>query len=157
MLRHVLAVLALAGSTFAQRAVDIRGTVGVAGFVDESEAHESVGTSARFYVTRRFAIEPELQYLKLNRNHSDWLFMPNMSFNFRSLDKRVVPYAIGGVGYLRTTDGFARLFSVDTWVAEGGGGAKIYLNQRVFIAPEARIGSELYVRATVSVGYTFGR
>jgi hypothetical protein len=92
-----------------------------------------------------------------SRNHHDWLFMPNVSFDFRSVDNRVVPYVIGGVGYLRVTDGFVRLFSVDTWVAEGGGGAKIYVNRNVFIAPEARIGSELYLRVGVSVGYTFGR
>ena len=157
-LRWILGFALLVGPATAQRPIDVRGTFGTAAFADDSaQVHSSVGASARFYVTSRFAIEPEVAYLRLNRNHHDWLFMPNVSFDFRSLNNRVVPYAIGGVGYLRVSDGFVRLFTVDTWVAEGGGGAKIYLNRGVFVAPEARIGSELYVRATISLGYTFGR
>jgi hypothetical protein len=155
--RQVLLLLGLAGSVLAQRPIDIRGTIGAAGFVDDSGSHRTFGASARFYITRRFAIEPEIQYLALNRNHHDWIFLPNASFDFRSIDKRVIPYVIGGVGYLRISDGIARRFSIGTWVAEGGGGAKIYVNRNVFIAPEVRIGSELYVRASASVGYTFGR
>ncbi|HYP04627.1 MAG TPA: outer membrane beta-barrel protein [Bryobacteraceae bacterium] len=157
MLRQILLAGALAGTALAQRAVDVRGTVGVAEFVDDSQTHKTFGGSARVYLTRRFAVEPEIQYMRLNSYHSDWLFMPNVSFDFRSLDKRVVPYAIGGVGYTRVTDGVFRSFTVDTWVAEGGAGVKLYLNPRVFVAPEFRIGSEVYARATISVGYTFGR
>ena len=158
MRRGIFLLAAVAASAFAQRPVDVRGTFGTAAFADDSaQVHGSVGGSARFYVTRRFAIEPEFQYLTLNRNHHDWLFIPNVSFDFRSIDKRVVPYVIGGAGYLRTSDGIVRLFTVDTWLAEGGGGAKIYLTRSFFIAPETRIGSELYLRTTVSLGYTFGR
>jgi hypothetical protein len=85
------------------------------------------------------------------------LTLVNASYDFRSLDKRVVPYVIGGGGYLRVSDGIVRRFTVGSWVAEGGGGAKIYIQRGVFVAPEVRIGSEVYVRATVSLGYTFGR
>jgi hypothetical protein len=50
-----------------------------------------------------------------------------------------------------------RLFNVDAQVAKAGGGATIYLNRGVFIAPEVRIGFQLYLCAAVSLGYTFGR
>ena len=157
--RYLLLAALFVSSALAQRAVDIRAGLGAASFVDEgSDNHGVVGASARFYLTRRFSVEPEIVYMwRGNSSHRDWLFMPNVAFDFRSLDKKVVPYVIGGVGYLRITDGLVRLFTVDSWVAEAGGGAKIYLNRNVFLAPEVRIGSELYVRAAVSVGYTFGR
>lgn len=158
MWRGILLLAVAGGCALGQRAVDVRATFGSAGFVDDSsQGHRSVGGSARFYVTRRFAIEPEIEYMRLNRNHRDWLFLPNVSFDFRSLEKRIIPYVIGGVGYLRISDGVPRLFTVGSWVAEGGGGAKIYLNRGVFLAPEVRIGSELYGRATISIGHTFGR
>lgn len=156
-MRGLLLAIALAGSAFAQRPVDVRVTGGLAAFSDVSQTHSSIGGSARVYVTRRFAIEPEIQYLRLNRFHHDWLFLPNVAFDFRTIDKRVAPYAIGGIGYIRVTDGAFRSSSVDDWVAEGGGGVKIYINRGFFLAPEFRIGSELYVRGTVSLGYTFGR
>lgn len=137
----------------------MRATFGTAVFADESaQVHSAIGGSVRLHVTPRFAIEPEIAYLRLDRNHYDILFMPNVTFDFRSLDNRVVPYVIGGVGYMRFVQRYgAQSFTANTWIAEGGFGTKIYLSRGVFVSPEFRVGSELHLRAGVSVGYTFGR
>ena len=156
MKRLIVTAAACAASVLGQ---DIRGTVGAAVFADDSaQVHRSFAGSFRFHLTPRFAIEPEISYLSLDDNHYDVVFIPHLTFDFRSLDKRVVPYVIGGVGYIRTVDHFgARRFTSQSAIAEGGFGTKIYLSRRVFVSPEVRVGSELHVRGTVSIGYTFGR
>jgi len=45
--------------------------------------------------------------------------------------------------------------SFTTWTASVGGGVKIFLTKRLFVAPEVRVGREPNVRGTVSVGYVF--
>jgi hypothetical protein len=159
MLRTTALLLLAATGAVCQGVVEIRASAGTAVFADESaDVHQWYGGAVRVYVTSRLAIEAEAGYLRLNRDHYDVLLLPNVSYDFRSLDKRVIPYVIGGAGYLRTTDRFlSGSFSSSTWVAEGGGGAKIYLTGGLLIAPEFRVGSELHIRAGAGLGYTFSR
>jgi hypothetical protein len=153
----VAALLVSAVPGYAQRQVDVKGSIGVASFVDELPDHHLLtGGSVRFYLTRRFSIEPEVLYLYRDSRHYDMIVMPNVVYDFGG--SRVVPYVTGGVGLLRTTDsGFARPFTHNEAAVTGGGGVKLYLTDRWFVAPEARIGFEAHIRLSAGIGYTWRR
>ena len=153
----VLFVGLFVSSAFAQRGtIDVKGSVGYTGFPDEGWIHHlQTGASARFYLTRKFSIEPEFQYLH-HSNHYDTVFLPNVSWDFRK--GRVEPYVTGGVGVLTNHfRGFGPSTSSSSWFVQAGGGAKIYIRGRWFVAPEARIGWEANARLTVGIGYSFRR
>ncbi len=59
---------------------------------------------------------------------------------------------MGGFGVVYTTFGRTWTNSLSAGV---GGGAKIAITEKLFIAPEFRVGLEPLVRAMVSVGYRF--
>ena len=75
-----------------------------------------------------------------------------------------MPYLVGGVGVIRHR---GRYFGADfvtgvpqvydtsftTWTAGFGGGVKVFLTDRLFVAPDVRLGREPTARATVSLGY----
>ena len=136
----------------AHRQVDVKGSIGLASFVDESpDNHLLTGGSARIYLTRRFSIEPEFLYLYRDSKHHDIILMPNLVWDFGG--RRVVPYVTGGVGLLRTTDsGFLQSYSHNEGVITAGGGVKIYLNDRWFIVPDARADSDVRFESDAGLG-----
>ncbi|HKO97017.1 MAG TPA: hypothetical protein VJU86_08500 [Pyrinomonadaceae bacterium] len=86
--------------------------------------------------------------------------------DLRPPTKKVVPYLIAGVGAINNrrsfngfdfTTGAPRRFDVSStgWTVSGVGGVRIFVTDRIFISPEARLGWEPTVRGTVSVGYVF--
>jgi hypothetical protein len=145
--------------------VEVKATFGAAGFGDEvSIPHVVAGGSLRFYVTRRLSVEPELLYMRHSPNDQDYVFTPGVAYDLRDPTKRVVPYVVGGVGVMNHTGRFfgadfetgqPRVFdtSFTTWSAGVGAGVKIFLTDRLFVAPEARAGHEPTARGTVSIGY----
>jgi hypothetical protein len=146
----------LAATASAQpRAIDLKGSIGLASFVDEDpENHLHTGVAARFYLTRRFSVEPELLYLRQSSSHDDIVLAGNVNWDFRT--GRVTPYVSGGIGYMRSRFGrFTPTFSSSEGFLQVGGGAKIYLSDSWFVSPEARIGWEPHVRLSVGIGYTF--
>ena len=145
---------------------EVKGTAGGALFGEGEVPHVLVGGSFRFYVTRRVSVEPEFLYLYHSENDKDFIVQPNVAVDLRKPNKKVVPYLIAGVGLLHhraTFHGFdfntgaPRSFVVSStgWTVSGGGGVRIFLNDRIFVSPETRIGWEPTVRATMSVGYVF--
>ena len=134
--------------------VEVKATFGASGFGEEiSNPHVVAGGSVRFYVTRRFSVEPELLYMRGSSNDQDYVFTPGVAFDLTDPTKRAVPYVAGGVGAFHHR---GRFTSSTSWTAGAGGGVKIFLNDRLFIAPDARlgfVGSEPTVRGTVSLGY----
>ncbi len=143
--------------------VEVKGTVGGALFGEEIP-HGVFGGSVRVYVSRRVSVEPEVLYMYNSPNDQDFLIQPNVAYDLTEPTGRVVPYVIGGVGVLHHqgrffgfdfTTGAPRTFdkSATTWSASGGAGVKIFVTDRLFVAPEARIGSEPTWRGTFSVGY----
>ena len=153
-----LLLLVFPSAAFAQRgAIDVKGSIGYVGFVDEGLGnHLHTGASARFYITNRFSVEPEFQYLYSDPGHYDIVFLPNVAWDFRK--GRVEPYVTGGVGVLSSHfRGFGPPSSSSSLFGQVGGGAKIYLTERWFIAPEARFGWEANIRFTVGIGYSFRR
>jgi hypothetical protein len=145
---------------------EIKLTVGAADFGTNqgSIAHGLAGGSVRIYITRHLSVEPEFLYLRNSPDDQDYIIQPNVAYDLAGPTKRFVPYVIGGVGVIHHR---GRFFGVDFttrqprvfdasgtgWTASGGGGVKIFLTKRLFIAPEGRVGRQPSVRGTISIGY----
>ncbi len=159
MRRFALFLFSLAGVAWAETpgTVELKGSIGYTGFTDESLIHHlQTGASARIYVTRRLSVEPEFQYLRQSRRHSDVVIVPNVNWDFR--EGRVVPYVTGGAGWVRSEfRRFRPVFTVNEIFWQAGGGVKLYITDHWYVAPEARFGWELHFRAGAAVGYTFRR
>jgi hypothetical protein len=135
---------------------EIKAILGWVGFIDEDWIdHAMVGGAARFYVTRRIGIEPEVVYLIGPGSDRDVTVIPHVSVDFMSRQK-VRPYFIGGAGLLHHSQriGF-RDFSNNDWVVNGGIGVKLFLTPKVFIAPEFRLGFETILRTGANIGFVF--
>lgn len=151
-----------------QPRAEIKMIVGASDFGtdDESYPHFVVGAATRIRLTRHWAIEPEFTYMRRHSNDEDYVFQPNVVYEFNKLGGRAVPYLIGGVGYIRHKSVYSDVnfvtgeletydTSYRTWSASAGAGLKIFVTKNLFIAPEARLGREPTARATVSIGYVF--
>ena len=160
---------ASAQDTLSRPKVDIKIGGGTSTFGDSGEdyRHTVVAGAVRIYVYRRFSIEPEIMYMQRGEHDRDLVFTPHVAFDLLDSRGRVVPYVIAGVGVEHHRDEFTyndffngnvlvtRRVSENTISANLGVGAKLYLTDRLFIAPDVRVGHEPSFRATVSVGYTF--
>jgi hypothetical protein len=133
---------------------------------NESYPHLVTGAAIRIRITRHWSVEPEFNYMRRHSNDEDYVFQPNVVYEFNSLSDRVVPYLIGGVGVIRHKSVFngsdfvtgePTTFdtSFTTWSANAGAGMKVFLSKHLFVAPEARLGNQPTARATVSIGYVF--
>ena len=133
---------------------------------DRSYPHLVTGTAFRVRISRHWSIEPEFNYMRRNSNDEDFVFQPSVVYEFDKKDNRYVPYLIGGVGVIRHKSVFNGSDFVTgapvtydtswtTWSASAGAGLKVFISKRIFVAPEARVGYQPTVRATVSVGYVF--
>ena len=147
---------------------EIKMFVGASDFGDgtESYPHLVVGTAFRIHLSRHWSIEPEFNYMRRSSNDEDYVVQPNVVYEFKKLEDRVVPYLIGGVGVIRHKSvfrgsdfvtGTATTYdtSYTTWSASAGGGLKVFVSKRLFVAPEARIGTQPTAQAKVSIGYVF--
>lgn len=134
---------------------------GHAAFVDEAPIHHFVaGGALRYPLSARVGVGPEVVYMAGPGHDRDLFVTGNIWFDFlrpRAGEvRRVTPYFVAGAGLMRHTDRFSRDFTVHEWAATGGFGFRIALNDRWYVAPEARLGWEAHSRLTVSVGYRFG-
>lgn len=78
--------------------------------------------------------------------------------NWDFCEGRVVPYVIGGAGWVRSEfRQFRPVFTVDRLFWKAGGGLKLHLTDRWYVAPEALLGWDLHFRASAAVGYMFRR
>lgn len=138
--------------------IEIGGYLGFADFPDEASLyHFAAGAAVRFKIVGGLGFAPEFTYMYHSRQDRDLSFLPNLTWEFRR-GKKVVPYVIGGLGFLQhrqTWDHFK--WSSTTKFAEGGLGVKVFLNERIFVAPEMRIGWEPHIRATATIGYVLIR
>ena len=153
----ILFFFCTAAALYGQRgAIDLKGSIGATSFVDEdAENHLHTGVAARFYLTRRFSVEPEFQYLYQSSRHSDTVLAGNLGWDFRT--GRIVPYVSGGLGWMRSRFGISPTFSSNEGFIQLGGGVKIYVTDAWFVAPDVRVGWEPHVRVSVGIGYTFRR
>lgn len=151
-----------------QSKAEIKMMVGASDFGtdDKSYPHFVAGTAFRIRISRHWSVEPEFSYMRRSSNDEDYVVQPNVVYEFNSIEDRVVPYLIGGVGVIRHKSVFYGSdfvtgvpvtydTSYTTWSASAGAGLKVFISKRLFVAPEARLGYQPTVRAGVSIGYVF--
>ena len=135
---------------------EVEATGGWAGFADDGWIHHGiVGGSFRTFITGGLNLAPEVFYLVGPDGDRDVSVTPVAGYQFRR-SARVQPYVNGGVGWLGHREAFlTRSFWSTGWTFGGGGGFKIRISDRLFVATEARLGWEPFLRTTVGVGYRF--
>lgn len=129
--------------------------------------HTVVGGALRFYLTRRLSIEPEFMHMRRGAHDRDYVFTPHVAVDLADPRGRFVPYLLAGVGVEHHRDEFSyldffnnnqpvkRKVANNTISANAGDGVKIFLTDRLYVAPDVRGGYEPNFRATISVGYVF--
>jgi len=134
----------------------IEGTAGWAGFPDENMLHHGiVGGSFRVFLIRGLNVAPEVLYMVGPGDDRDVVITPTVGYQFRRT-ARVQPYVIGGVGWLIHRELFLTGPYWSTGASFGGGGGfKVKISDRLYVAPEVRLGWEPALRTTVTIGYTF--
>jgi hypothetical protein len=78
-----------------QASIDLKGSIGYTGVFDDDAHHLHTSAAARLYLTDRFSIEPEVQYLRASL-HDDVVIAANVNFDLRR--GRLIPYVSGGIG-----------------------------------------------------------
>ena len=137
-------------------------TAGGAAFLDEETPldHSIIGGSVEFYLTPRLSVAPELIYMRGPGTDRDLTLMGNMAYDLARFGKNSV-YVVGGAGILHNTAKFPGsidpVSSFSEWTAGGGVGAKLFLSNSIFVAPEFRFGWEPLYRITGSIGFTLGK
>jgi hypothetical protein len=148
----LLILLSFIGMADARPKLDIRGTLGSTELGDDGlTTHMTYGGSARIYLTERFSIEPEAQYLHQSDLDKDVALVANAAFDFRKGPARMIPYAIGGVGWLH---GIRRFGSLNETITSAGAGMKIFLTEKLYVSPGLRLGWPPHVRVSVTVGWS---
>ena len=138
-------------------------TAGHAGFVDDAMiSHLVVGGQARWPVTPRLSIGPEITYMKGPRSDRDLFVTGNVTWDLVTQGARraglVVPYVLGGAGFFRHFDRFGPAdFASNEGTFTAGGGARFWVTPRVYVGAEARVGWELHTRLAGTVGVQLGR
>jgi hypothetical protein len=137
-------------------------TGGYAGFVDDATKHHAVaGGSARWYVSPRVSIGPEVVYMRGPGTDRDLFVTGNVTFDLAGSygrPPRIVPFVVVGAGLMRHSDRFgSTTFTSSEGAVTGGGGVRGWITDRLFVAGHVRLGWELHARTTASVGWTFGR
>lgn len=157
-----LAALTLPMSARAQErpAPAVEFTAGWAGFADEGVVHHSVlGGAARFNLTPRIGIGPELVYMVGPGSDRDLILTGNLTFDFLapSSPRPITPFVVVGGGLFRhSNDFFNGTYTSTEGAFTAGGGVRIALGERAYIAPEVRAGWETHIRLTVALGWRVG-
>ena len=164
-LAAMLLVLGITGADRAQAQearVALEGTVGWAGFVDDATKHHAVyGAGARFFLTPRVSVGPELAYMVGPDADRDLFVLGSVWLDLLppAAESPVAPYVVFGAGYMGHRDELGR--GPYYWRHEGsftaGGGARVQVGDRVYVGGDVRIGWELHLRATAHVGVTWPR
>jgi hypothetical protein len=154
----------IAGSSRATPPPIIEVTTGYTPFFDDGGAlpHVAVGSGARWYVTPGVAVGPEVHYMRGEGRDRDLLTTLTATFDLGddrdgSGAPRVTPYLVANGGVAQHWGRFQPRGSTSGLVVSFGGGVRIPLSGRFFIAPEYRIGIEPQMRFTVALGWRPGR
>ena len=131
-----------------------RAHVGGATFF-EAARHFNAGASYRKYFgARGWALEPEYAFMT-EGSHQDHMLILNMVKDLAPLSRKAVPYVVMGAGInlYRGFFGQRRHSGVSPGGVAFGLGLMSWIGDRVFVAPELRIGFEPNVRYSVSLGF----
>jgi hypothetical protein len=136
----------------------IEATAGWAGFLDESVIHHALlGSAARFYLSPRFSVGPELTYMVGPGDDRDLTVTGNVMFDVLAPTatgpRRVTPFLVAGGGLFRHTDRFQRgTFSSTEGAFTLGLGVRAWTTRRTYVAMDARLGWEAHLRLAATVG-----
>jgi hypothetical protein len=136
----------------------LEGAAGWAGFGDEGIIHHTlIGAAWRGYVTRRISLGPELQFMAGPGSDRDLILTGNVMVDLLAgtadRPRRTTPYAVLGGGLFRHTQRFPTGTSTSTEGAFTAGlGLRAWVNERVYVAADARLGWEPHLRVAALVG-----
>jgi hypothetical protein len=131
---------------------------GWAGFVDDAMIHHAAfGGAARWYLTPRIAVGPEVAHLRGPGSDRDVMITGNLTFDLlgprNGRPPRVAPFFTAGGGFEVHSDRFGpTTYSSYEGAFTGGGGVRVWLTDRVFGTVETRMGWEPHVRVTGGIG-----
>lgn len=149
---------ATAAPTAAAPRIVADGALGWAGFGDEGIIHHTlIGAAWRGYVTRRISLGPEVQFMSGPGSDRDLILTGNVMVDLlaptASRPRRTTPFVVLGGGLFGHTQRFLTGTSTST---EGaftlGVGARTWVNERVYVAADARLGWEPHLRVAALVG-----
>jgi hypothetical protein len=160
----VFLVAPMAGAAAAQErpSPTIEAEGGWMGFADDGIVNESVvGATARWYVSPRISVGPEVLYVS-GSNHSHLILTGNLAYDLLSptngRPRRVTPFLVAGGGLFQTRETFVDGdFTSTEGAFTAGGGVRASLGDRVTIGIDTRIGWELHLRVNGFVGLRLGR
>jgi Outer membrane protein beta-barrel domain len=159
-----LIVVTLAGSAVAEERPDpvVEFAAGWVGFADDGVVNEGlVGGTARFYLSPRISVGPEVAYIS-GQDHSHLMLTGNLTWDVlpptgRRL-RRVNPFVVVGGGLFQTREEFFNgPFTSNDGAFTAGGGVRALVGDRVTVGVDARIGWELHLRVSGLLGVQLGR
>ncbi len=136
----------------------LEGAAGWAGFGDEGIIHHTlIGAAWRGYVTRRISLGPELQFMAGPGSDRDLILTGNVMVDLlaRTADRPrpTTPYVVLGGGLFRHSNRFpAGTFTSTEGAFTVGVGLRAWVNERVYVATDARLGWEPHLRVAALVG-----
>ena len=145
-----------------RRPASVEFLAGHAGFADDALIEHAVfGGAARFYLTPRISVGPEITYMRGPNTDRDWYFLGNLTWDIRRPEAgrppRVSPFLIAGGGFFTHSDRFpSGTFTSSEGAFAAGGGARVYITDRTYVMADFRIGWELHYRITGGVGVGVG-
>ena len=134
------------------------GALGWAGFGDEGIIHHTlIGAAWRGYVTRRISLGPEVQFMSGPGSDRDLILTGNVMVDLlaptASRPRRTTPFVVLGGGLFRHTQRFLTgTFSSTEGAFTFGTGVRTWVNERVYVAADARLGWEPHLRVAALVG-----
>jgi opacity protein-like surface antigen len=162
LMATLVAMAAGAGSAAAQalRPMAVEGTVGWAGFVDDTTIeHGLFGGAVRAPLgAGRLSVGPEIVYARGPASDRDLFVLGSLWVDLvrERPQTRIVPYVVAGAGYMRHSDRFAsRTFASGEGSFTAGGGVRAHVTDRVYVGGDVRLGWELHLRATAHLGVRF--
>jgi hypothetical protein len=141
----------------------VEASAGYSGFIDESLIrHALFGASARYYVTPRLAIGPELVWMVGPGYDRDLFLTGNLTFDLLRPTtpgaRLVTPYLVAGGGWFQHRDRFgSETLASNEGAFTAGGGVRVWLSPRTYVAGEVRAGWEPHVRYSGHAGFALGR
>jgi hypothetical protein len=159
----VLVATPMADSAFAQGrpAPVVEVGAGWVGFADDGIVSEGLfGGAARFYVTPRVSVGPEIAYIG-GSNHSHLVLTGNVTWDLFApaggRAPRITPFLVAGGGLFQTRESFPRgSFTSSEGAFTAGGGVRAAASDRVTLGVDVRMGWETHIRVNGFVGVRLG-
>jgi hypothetical protein len=130
------------------------------GFADDGVVSEgAIAGAARWYVSPRIAVGPELLYIR-GDNHSHLALTGNLTWDLLPEASRptATPFLVVGAGLFQTRETFpSGNFTSTEGAFTVGGGVRSRVGNRVSVGVDARVGWELHVRVGGFVAVRLGR